>query len=375
MDLSGCRVFVVDDIEVNIDVLISFLGSLYQVSVALDGETALREIRRTPPDLILLDIMMPGVDGYEVCRQLKQDSVLQDIPVIFLSAMSHPEDIVKGLELGAVDYVLKPFSKDELLLRVKTHLELKKSRELIEAQRNENKELVHILCHDLINPIGYIQSILYLSETRPEMMDSHKELLQLSVRNALEIIELVRQIREVEENKFNLELAPFNLLGAVQEALNILKPKFKNKQITPVVEVDSELFVQAERTSFINSVLNNLLTNALKFSYSGSDVKIHADLDNRQVLLTVTDRGIGIPESLLTDIFDYSKSTSREGTDREFGTGFGMPLLKKFVTLYGGKVEVESTAETESSTRHGTRVSLTLKGGNQQVSDSMLLET
>ena len=123
-EVSNCTVLVVDDTEANIDILVEALDSEYEVSVAMDGESALETVNTDPPDLILLDIMMPGIDGYEVCRRLKSEPETSGIPIIFITAMSEIENKTKGLELGAVDYVTKPFETTEVKARVKTHLSL-----------------------------------------------------------------------------------------------------------------------------------------------------------------------------------------------------------------------------------------------------------
>ena len=131
-ELSDMRVMVVDDTEANIDVMIETLGDDYKVVVAMDGESALEDVRRHPPDLILLDIMMPAMDGYEVCKRLKSAPETQDIPVIFLTALKEEGDEAKGLELGAIDYITKPFNPDLVKARVQNHLELQRHKNHLE---------------------------------------------------------------------------------------------------------------------------------------------------------------------------------------------------------------------------------------------------
>ncbi len=360
IDLSDSRIMVVDDNVANLDVLVNILSAHYTVSVTMDGETALVEIDKNPPDLILLDIMMPGMDGYEVCNQLKANPNLRDIPIIFLSAMARTEDIIKGLELGAVDYVTKPFNAPELLLRAKTHLELKLSRETILRQNNEYKELVHILCHDLTNPISFMYGMLSLAETKPDLLSKKRDLMQIAVNNSLNIIRLVREMSLVEEHKINLKLSPVNLKLALTESITMLEEKFEKKSIKPVINIEEKMTVFVERTSFMNSVLNNILTNAIKFSFPNSIITIDATQTNELVTLNVTDSGIGMPQKLLENIFNLSSATSREGTEGEGGTGFGMPLIKKFMVVYGGIIEIFSTEKADGIHDHGTQVRLVL---------------
>jgi putative two-component system response regulator len=131
-DLSQMRVLVVDDVEINVDILVEALGDDYRISVAMDGESALEIVEQTPPDIILLDIMMPGIDGYEVCERLKSKAATRDIPVVFLTALSEEDNEAKGLALGAVDYITKPFSPAIVKARVKNHLELKQHKDHLE---------------------------------------------------------------------------------------------------------------------------------------------------------------------------------------------------------------------------------------------------
>ena len=132
VDLSHMRVLVVDDVETNVDILVETLGDDYRVSVAMDGESALEVVEISLPDLILLDVMMPGIDGYEVCRRLKSDRMTRDITVVFLTALSEEGDEAKGLALGAVDYITKPFSAELISARVKNYLELKYYRDQLD---------------------------------------------------------------------------------------------------------------------------------------------------------------------------------------------------------------------------------------------------
>ncbi len=358
------RILIVDDGLENIQVLGGVLKREgYQINVARSGLQALESVATMAPDLILLDIIMPELDGRDTCRRLKANPTTKDIPVIFLTAKTKAEEIVDGFELGAVDYITKPFSVPELMARVNTHLELKLSRDMIAKQNDERKELLHVLCHDLTNPLGAIRIYLQWAERKPEVLSKKRLDMLCAVENGLQVIDLVRQMRALEEDKIKLKLEPVSIRSAIDACYSMMEPKFAEKQIELVTGFDDSLVVLAERTSFVNSVLNNLLTNAIKFSFSGSSITVEAYQETEQVILTIEDRGIGMPETLLADVFDISKATSRKGTNGEQGTGFGMPLLRKFVTAYGGTVELSSTEKTQSSDNHGTQARLTLSAG------------
>lgn len=363
----GESVLIIDDIPKNLQVLGTILSDEgYRVIIVDSGSEALETVERALPDLILLDVMMPGLDGFEVCKRLKESPKTQDIPVIFLTVKGEVEDIVQGFEYGAMDYITKPFHAEELLIRVKTQLQLKSHRETILRQKDELKELLHVLCHDLINPLTGIISCINNARAKPSRMetfstDEYQDVLLANATRGVEMINLVRKLRELEEGKMQLSIAPVNLKKAVLSSLSVLDHQFKQKEICPVCSIPDSLYVLAEETSLINTVLNNLLTNAIKFSYRGSDVTIDAKFegDNR-ALIIIRDFGIGIPGSLLPQVFDTNMPTTRPGTNQEMGTGFGLPLVKRFIESYGGSITIDSTIEMEPISQYGTEVRIVL---------------
>ncbi len=353
------RVMIVDDTPQNIQVLGATLRrENYQIYVAQNGLQALEMLKEVLPDLILLDVMMPELDGFETCKHLKAQERTRVIPIIFLTAKSETNDIVRGFELGAVDYVTKPFNANELLIRVRTQLELKHNRDEIERISNERKALVHILCHDLANPMSTMLSILNM----PDFFASFEEMRELLVSaadNGLNVIQLVREMQALDEHRLNLET--HNLLSMITESERMLRTRFSEKNVRLVKNIDADLNIIAERTSFVNSVINNLLTNALKFSYADTEIRLYTEIvDSKMLILHIEDDGIGMSEKLLDGLFDVRKTTSRRGTQGEQGTGFGMPLVQKFIHTYGGDIRVESRSEKEDAEHHGTKISLHL---------------
>ncbi|MBF0286627.1 MAG: hybrid sensor histidine kinase/response regulator [SAR324 cluster bacterium] len=358
-------ILIVDDTPQNIQVLGSTLVQKgYEVIVADSGLKALQVVEKLVPDLILLDIMMPEMDGYETCRKLKSLSKMKEVPIIFLTALDQSEDIVQGFEIGAVDYVTKPFNVPELLARVNTHLELKFSKEIILEKSTDQKELLHILCHDLANPMGVVKTYLKMAEHKTDdWLADKKEMMLLAMENGLETIDLVRKMRALDEKKQQIELKPVHVKRVVQKSIAMLQQKFDQKKINPVLEIEDPLHILVEEISFVNSVLNNIFTNAIKFSFEGAEIMVSATKEESFVTVVIRDFGIGISDRLLNDLFDISKTTSRPGTSGEIGTGFGMPLIKKFITTYGGTIDISSKEQTESSDDHGTQVILKLKTG------------
>ena len=355
---SKAEILAVDDTPMNLDIILETLDDEYEISISSDGKEALEVLETTIPDLILLDIMMPGMDGFEVCSILKKDERLKDIPVIFLTALNSTEDVVKGLSLGAVDYVYKPFNPEELRSRVRTHIELKRSREEIIRQNFEQKELLHVLCHDLANPFTSILGVLsILEDDLPDELDYYFKLLESAANNGTEVINLVRQMRQASEKGIDLE--SLNLKEMLEESITMLRQRITDKKLDVKMKVDQSLQVQGEKTSLINSVLNNLMTNAIKFSYAGEKIRIAAEEKGNGIVLSIRDYGMGMPEEIRDNLFDISKNISRNGTDGEKGTGFGMPTVKKFMELYGGSLEVSSLDEKSSPQDHGSSMILT----------------
>ncbi len=356
------KILIVDDSIKNIQVLGTILRqSDYIIHVAQDGMQALKKVENVDIDLILLDVMMPVMDGFETCKKLKKSPEFRDIPIIFLTAKTETEDIVKGFELGAVDYVTKPFKSVELLARVATHIELKRNRETIIEKSAQFKQLVHILCHDLVNPFGAVSALLEMITEERSLFDELMPDILVAVETGLSVIELVRKMRAVEDGKIDFELNAYNLKYMLYLSQTIIERKLSEKNITMEVNVNKNLEVLVDQPSFVNSVLNNIFTNAIKFSFPESIIQVNVTREGDFVAISIRDFGIGMPENLINDLFDLKVSTNRQGTTGETGTGFGMPLMRNFVKAFGGTVEISSKEKTEDSEDHGTEVKLTVK--------------
>ena len=372
-EIKKVKILIVEDSKSNIDILVGALAENYELLVAINGVNALEAVEENTPDLILLDIMMPGMDGYEVCFRLKNNPQYSDIPVIFLTAKTASKDIVKGLEVGAVDYLIKPYTITELKARIKTHLELMENRQIIKEQNKkltlfnqelekknvEHKELLHILCHDLHNPLGGINAICNILNKTLEGEEEKKyvDLIQTASSNGIQVISLVRKMSELDE--YQLPLEEVDISKALHISQSMLQAQLAEKNIRLETQIQEGTKVRADKTSLINSVINNILTNALKFSYPGSAIEVNTENHNGEIAVCFRDYGIGMPERIVDVLFNINAKTSRTGTNGEVGTGFGMPLVKKFMEAYGGSIGVQSTQEKTAPDNHGTRVTLT----------------
>jgi two-component system sensor histidine kinase/response regulator len=355
------NILIVDDLPETLKMLTEIMtDNGYYVRPVTSGKIAVLAAQAIPPDLILLDIIMPEMDGFEVCKLLKACEKTKNIPIIFLTAMTDTENIIKGFELGAEDYVTKPFNTPEVLSRIKTHLELNLSRKIIEQKNHKQNELIHVLCHDLMNSVGAVRSFLDIIKIDRENTENYMDMIGRSISNTVEIIDLVRQISSLEEGKIVLELTSYRLKELIAESLEVMNDKFIKKSIQVIVDIADDICIRVESTSFVNSVIVNLLTNAVKFSFSQSSIIIKAEQTEDQVTLSIEDFGIGMPESLCNDIFKINKPTTRTGTAGELGTGFGMPLVKDFVEAYHGTINVVSHEKHPQNVKQGTTFFISL---------------
>lgn len=362
IDRNKQKIVIIDDSSFNRTLIVSLLSEAdYKVMEAADAETGIAMAKDICPDLILLDVTMPGMDGYEACKSLKENDKTRDVPVIFLTGRTEKEDIVKGFECGAVDYITIPFCREELLSRVRTHIELGLGRQAIASMKDDYGQLLQMICHDLLNPLSHIKFLFEAEDDNPGIFDNMKDDVREAVENSIGIIEMVRKMRKASGEDKDFDLEAVCVGTAVQNLSHMLLERFQEKEIDLVMDIEKEVHVIAERASFLNSVLNNLLTNAIKFSKPGSSVVISARQVNGWVHVTVKDSGIGMSERLIKDLFKMDAVTARKGTAGEKGTGYGMRLVKRFVDAYGGAIEVSSKEQAEGITDHGTTVTLSLK--------------
>ncbi len=363
MTNTKATILIVEDEKIYIDMLAGILPDKYSVAIAKSGEQALKRLQSVNlPDLILLDVMMPDMDGFEVCNNLKKNPDTKDIPIIFLTAKNDPEDIIKGFEVGGVDYVLKPFNSSELLRRISTHIELQHNRRMLMKRNEIQSELLHVISHDLANSLGTILGFSKCTQTKPDESSRLIPHIISNAENALEILKLSKMLLVAEEKQ--LDTAPVNLKSILDQSARFIHTRLEEKNILLNITVPEHTIVIAEEVSLINSVLINLLSNAIKFSHPESAIKIYSHQDETdKVKVTISDSGIGMPPELVNDLFDLSRCISRPGTEGEEGTGFGMPLVKKFMNKYEGDIVVSSKSIEDFPNDHGTEITLIFKCG------------
>lgn len=359
--LKNSRILIVDDVAENLEVLGNLLITKeFRVAVAGNGSQAIKISKTVKPDLILLDVSMPDIDGFEVCRQIKKDNNTKDIPIIFLTARTEIEDIKKGFEYGAVDYVTKPFDSVELIARVTTHLELKKSRDLIAFKNNELNTLnaqkdkfFSIIAHDLKNSftgvIGYSEILADdLDELEKEEIKSIAHGLHSSSKRLFNLLSNLLDWARLQTGKTQLNLERVKLQEVISETCEILEDTAIKKKIKLDYQKLPDLFVKADE-NMIRSILHNFIHNSIKFTESGGSVNISAVKEDAFIKITVKDTGVGIPQDRLKEILRIDMHLSTNGTDQEEGTGLGLILCKDLIEKQGGELFIESEVGKGSS--------------------------
>lgn len=340
-------IFVAEDIPRNMQVLCDILRKeKYRIAAAGNGKQALEMIPQVQPDLVLMDIMMPEMDGFEVCRRLHENPVTSSIPVIFLTAKTETEDVVKGFDAGAVDYVTKPFKQAELLSRVKTHLELKTAREELNELNATKDKFLSIIAHDLKNPLQILLLSADILHTGYDSFDDGKRkshILKFLI-NSRRISELVENLLDwARTQSGGIECKPhsIDIISLVEENIDLSKESAQKKGISLTADINAGTTVYADR-NMMRTVIRNLMSNAVKFTYPGGRVKVSAEQKNDTVEIRVCDTGMGIKKEDIPGLFRIDVRKTARGTAQERGTGLGLILCKEFVEANNGTISVSA---------------------------------
>lgn len=352
-------VLIVDDVPENLQVLGNMLKKLdCLIAVAMNGQQALDTVARFKPDIILLDVMMPVMDGHEVCRRLKKSDETKDIPVIFLTAKTDPEDIIEGFKLGAVDYVTKPFIGSELLARVKTHISLKNTRQQLAEEVAAKNKFFSIISHDLRGSFGLVQSLTQILTdngqelTKEEFSELIGDIASVST-NTLELLENLLEWARSQTGTIKFEPEEIDLASTISEGIKSSIGAARKKEISLKSSVNKADKVFADK-NMVQLVVRNLVSNAVKFTPNGGNISIHSDKIDNFLKISVVDNGLGIAPEKIDKLFCIDKKVSTNGTNNEQGNGLGLILCKEFVKRNGGELDVESQP------KKGTKFSFTL---------------
>ncbi|MDX1952854.1 MAG: hybrid sensor histidine kinase/response regulator [Verrucomicrobiota bacterium] len=345
------NILAVDDTAVNLRLLTNMLGERgYQVRPVTSGRQALQAAERLVPDLILLDIYMPEIDGYEVCRQLKASETLRDVPVIFLTALTDTADKLKAFSVGGVDYISKPFQIDEVLARVKVHIDLRRAQadlagsyEQLKSLEKVRDNLVHMIVHDMRSPLavimGHLELIRMFSEgTLNEDADQSLEAALAGAKGLTAMTNDLLDVSKMEEGKLLLNRQQCDINALAQEVATGLATLDRSRSIS--IETVGPAIASCD-AAIMRRILQNLMSNAIKHTPSGSSVRVTTTNSENHVRVSVIDDGPGVPAEAREKIFQkFGAAESRK--DRKYhSVGLGLAFCKLAVQAHGGRIGVE----------------------------------
>jgi two-component system sensor histidine kinase/response regulator len=346
-------VLVVDDQLKNIQIVGTILTKEgYEVIPATSGAQALQRTAARLPDLVLLDVVMPEMDGFEVCRRLRDHPDTSDLPVIFVSAANDAETIVRGLEAGGMDYITKPFNKAELLARVRTHVDLRRARETTARFLREKEHLVSMVAHDLKNPLSAIKlSAQTASELPPEKAATAGELLQHIVSTSDDMLKFIDRFlssraREVVPDRLDQAPIPVTDIAAM---LNAWQVPARRKGTTMRVEIPETTRPPTGDAVTVRQIVDNLVSNAIKFSPLGSEIAARLEEDENDLVLTIEDEGPGFTEEDLSHLFEEYTRLSARPTGGESSTGLGLAIAKRGAERMGAKLSINNRTDRSGS--------------------------
>ncbi len=358
---SDYKILIVDDVMSNVLLLkILLTNEKFQVCTANCGNACIEQARKEHPDLILLDVMMPDINGFDTAVIMKKDDELKDIPIIFLTALNTPQDLVKGFQVGASDFLTKPFNKEELVMRVMQQISLVAAKRIIEKQNKELKatlnnrdKMYSVIAHDLRSPMASIRMVLNLvvqSTSADTVGPELYTLLDQANRESEEVHDLLDNLlkwTKSQTGRLNVVLQDLDLNDIIPGVVEIFEMIAQTKHITlDLQKTEDPLKVHADN-DMLKTVLRNFMSNAIKFSPENSTIQILMANEGEFARVSVKDEGVGIAADRLDTIFHKGETTY--GTGGEEGSGLGLQLCQDFARKNGGDCYVESV-EGQGST-------------------------
>lgn len=341
------NILVVDDNQINLQVVANYLKECnYNIAVSLDGKNALKILESGEIDLILMDIMMPEMDGIETTKIIKQNEKYQDIPIIFLTAKTQPKDIVNGFQAGGVDYITKPFNGEELKMRVKNHLDLAEAKNTILEFQKTRDRLYSILAHDIRSPLTSISMLLdgiaekYIDTSGPNFDRLIRE-ISINTKDTLILIQNILEWTKTQSKAIIVTPENINIHGLVEREVNNLSLNIEEKHIMFSKLLPEHLFVYADEIT-VSNIFRNIISNAIKFTPNYGKIEVTYKETLSYVDIIFKDNGVGMSPYIIEKIFTKDEHFTSKGTNNEKGTGLGLYMVKDFVKINNGKIKVES---------------------------------
>ena len=348
---SEYKILIVDDVMSNVLLLkVLLTNEKFAIATANNGQQALEQVDKEHPDLVLLDVMMPDLSGFEVAQRLKSNPDTADIPIIFLTALNSTTDIVKGFQVGANDFISKPFNKEELIIRVTHQISLVAAKRII---LNKTEELQHtiagrdklysVIAHDLRSPMGSIKMVLnmiILNLPVEKICSEMYELLTMANQTTEDVFSLLDNLLKWTKSQIgnlNVVYQDIDVVEVVDSVIDVFNIVAGLKKITIREEKTEKLPVSAD-IDMLKTVIRNLLSNAIKFSNENSEVVVKMEEQGDMAVISVKDNGCGIDEEGQKKLLHTDTHFSTFGTNNEEGSGLGLLLCQDFVVKNGGKL-------------------------------------
>lgn len=334
-------ILVVDDTPTNLKVIASLLNKAgYQVLVAESGASALDLVKLSKPNLILLDIMMPDMDGYQTCEQLKMAEDTRGIPVLFMTAKSEVSDKVKAFQAGAVDYITKPYQLEEVLARISAHLTIARQKVALEKMLAEKNRFMNIAAHDLRNPLTVIQGWADIGEFAETVEDTRN--IFANIRSAVHQTSAIINdflALQVVRNKSMDSVKPFTVIDVIKKVIDQESFAASAKQITIIFSNSncSDALPAFGNMAHTHQILSNYLSNAIKYSPNNTDISITAEIMDHHWHISIKDQGPGIAPVERNKLFVEFARISNKPTGGETSTGLGLSIVKNLAEAQGGK--------------------------------------
>ena len=348
MNQKKKTILIVDDNPMNLLLTSHVLENEgYATLTADDGRAALKELEKQTPSLILLDVMMPEMDGYEVCRLINANEEWTDIPIIFLTANAQTENLVEGFKAGGVDYITKPFKGEELLVRVKNHLELADSKKMIVEMNKSRDKLYSIIAHDIRSPLsGILQTVDAIDQGYFDPnSDDFRELihhLKIRTKETSTLLTSLLQWTRLQSEEIQLDLKQNDISVVIKSCIQLLEANAHDKDIRLIYE-DTLPGVCIYDEVSMHTVIRNIISNAIKFTPISVSITIRINQTGTELQISIQDTGIGMSDEVIKTIFERNQHFSSSGTANEQGTGLGLMLVKDFVKKNNGQIMVNSS--------------------------------
>ncbi|PKK87896.1 MAG: hypothetical protein CVV64_21140 [Candidatus Wallbacteria bacterium HGW-Wallbacteria-1] len=349
---TEATILIVDDSATSRRIASEILKN-YNVTEAESGEDALIKLEKIEPDLVLMDLVMPGMSGFETCATILRQSKFRDLPVIIVSSKNMEQDIWKGLETGAVDYIIKPYSPLEMVARVRAALRLRRTIINLRQLNELKNSFLGMASHDLRNPVsviyGYSDFLLKNLDNASIPKDEFLKVIFKSSQFMLELLDDLLDISKIEAGKLILDRQEADFVALLRENVATNTILATNKNISVELKADGDIPPISLDRLKIEQVLNNLISNAIKYTNPGTEVSIRTFMEAGEIITVVRDQGPGIPAEEASKIFEPFEKGSARATANEKSTGLGLAIARKIVEGHGGRIFVESQVGSGST--------------------------